>query len=86
MALSGTAVRYVAPEQIKTKSVDLGELRENQLLFTTDPGGNVLIFAAWWPWGNGEVVSVRIASPSNGEQPPEAQGILSKIKWFLAKG
>ena len=72
-----------APEQIKTKSGDLGDLRDNQLLFTTDPEGNVLIFAAWWPWGNGEVVSVRITSPSSGEQPAEAQGILSKIQSFF---
>jgi hypothetical protein len=75
-----------APEQIKTKSGDLGDLRDNQLLFTTDPEGNVLIFAAWWPWGNGEVVSVRIASPSSAEQPPETQGMLAKIKGFLTKG
>ena len=71
-----------APELIKIKSGDLGDLRDNQLLFTTDPAGNVLIFAAWWPWGNGEVVSVRITSPSSGEQPLAAEGILSKIKRF----
>ncbi len=72
-----------APEQIKTKSGDLGDLRDNQLLFTTDPEGNVLIFAAWWPWGNGEVISVRLASPSSAEQSSDTQGILSKIKSFF---
>lgn len=72
-----------APAKVKTKSGDLGDLRDNQLLFTTDPEGNVLIFAAWWPWGNGEVISVRIASPSTDEQPVEAQGVLDKIKRFF---
>lgn len=73
-----------APEKIKTKTGDLGDLRDNQLLFTTDPEGNILIFAAWWPWGNGEVVSVRIASPSTGEQAAETPGVFSKIKRFFS--
>lgn len=55
-----------APAWIKTATGDLGDLRNNQLLFTSDPGVGVLIFAAWWPWGNGEVISVRLASPSIG--------------------
>jgi len=72
-----------APEQIKTKSGDLGDLRDNQLLFTTDPEGNVLVFAAWWPWGNGELISVRLASPSRGEQAADTQGVMAKIKRFF---
>lgn len=72
-----------APDEIKLKAGDLGDLRDNQLLFTSDPEGNVLIFAAWWPWGNGEVVSVRIASPSTGEKAAETQGVFSKIKRFF---
>ncbi len=56
-----------APEKIKIATGDLGDLRANQLLFTSDPENDVFIFTAWWPWGNGEVVSVRIASPAPGE-------------------
>jgi hypothetical protein len=69
-----------APERVKSKSGDLGDLRDNQLLFTTDPEGDPLVFAAWWPWGNGEVVSVRLASPATGERTEETGGVFSMIK------
>lgn len=72
-----------APAQIKNKAGDLADLRDNQLLFTTDPEGELLIFAAWWPWGNGELISVRIASPSDAEQAPEQGGVLGKLKRFF---
>ncbi len=72
-----------APDTIKVKSGDLGDLRDKQLLFTTDPEAGVLIFAAWWPWGNGEVISVRIASPATGDVTEGPRGIVDKIKSFF---
>ena len=38
-----------------------GGLRSGQLLFTSDPNRDEIIFGAWWPWGNGETISIRIA-------------------------
>ena len=73
-----------APEKIKTQTGDLGDLCDNQLLFSSDPEGNILIFAAWWPWGNGEVVSVRIASPSTGERDAKPEGVFSMMKRFFS--
>ncbi|MBU0675183.1 MAG: hypothetical protein KJ950_11115 [Proteobacteria bacterium] len=72
-----------APEKIQTATGDFGDLRANQLLFTSDPEGDVFIFAAWWPWNNGEVISVRIASPAPGENYQGNQGVLAKIKSFF---
>jgi hypothetical protein len=40
----------------------LGGLKSGQLLFTSDPNQAVFIFGAWWPWGNGETISIRIGS------------------------
>ena len=42
---------------------DFGGLRPGQLLFTTDPSQDVFVCGAWWPWGDGETISLRIASP-----------------------
>ena len=40
---------------------NLGGLRPGQLLFTSDPSLDAIIFCAWWPWGNGINISIRIA-------------------------
>ncbi len=68
-----------APKNLKAASGDLGDLRDKQLLFSNDPEGEPIIFAAWWPWGNGEVISVRIASPSSGERAEESPGFFARM-------
>jgi len=73
-----------APAILKESAGELGDLRNNQLLFTTDPAASLLIFAAWWPWGNGERVSVRIAAPAAESAPAEETGIIAKLKGFFA--
>lgn len=72
-----------APNVVKTNTGDLGDLRQNQVLFTSDPEENVFIFAAWWPWGDGEVISVRIASPVTESSDSEKTGIYSRIIAFF---
>ncbi len=52
-----------APDIIKTNSKYFGNLRQGQLLFTTPPESSNHIIAAWWPWGNGQSISLRIAIP-----------------------
>ncbi len=52
-----------APGIIKTNSQYFGALRKGQLIFTTDPESSNQIVAAWWPWGDGQSVSVRIVTP-----------------------
>jgi hypothetical protein len=53
-----------APDIVKMCNNNFGGLRSGQLLFTTDPSQNVFICGAWWPWGDGETISLRIASPA----------------------
>ena len=53
-----------APDVVKMCNNNFGGLRSGQLLFTTDPSQDVFICGAWWPWGDGRTISLRIASPA----------------------
>ncbi|MFZ0482299.1 MAG: hypothetical protein WAL93_02825 [Desulfobacterales bacterium] len=53
-----------APDIVKMCNNSFGGLRSGQLLFTTDPSQDVFICGAWWPWGDGRTISLRIASPA----------------------
>jgi hypothetical protein len=53
-----------APDIVKMFNNNFGGLRSGQLLFTTDPSQDVFICGAWWPWGDGRTISLRIASPA----------------------
>ncbi|RJO70579.1 MAG: hypothetical protein C4523_05005 [Myxococcales bacterium] len=48
-----------APETARRVATDLG-LRPEQRLYFTDPGQPAALFGAWWPWGNGQTVSLRV--------------------------
>ena len=50
-----------APDNVRMINGRLGGLRSRQLLFTSDPRKDAFIFCAWWPWGDGETISIRLA-------------------------
>jgi hypothetical protein len=50
-----------APDIVRAINSHLGGLRSGQLLFTSDPNRDAFIFCAWWPWGDGKTISIRIA-------------------------
>ena len=50
-----------APAIVQLINGNLGGLRSGQLLFTSDPSQDAIIFCAWWPWGDGKTISIRIA-------------------------
>jgi hypothetical protein len=50
-----------APDAVSMIINYLGGLMSGQLLFTSDPNQDAFIFCAWWPWGNGKTISVRVA-------------------------
>ena len=31
-----------------------------QIIFASEEGAGLILFAAWWPWGNGSTISLRI--------------------------
>lgn len=49
-----------APEIVQAVNNSFGSLREGQFLLSTDTDKDGCILCAWWPWGNGETISIRI--------------------------
>jgi len=49
-----------APDIVQICNNNFGGLQSGQLLFTTDPSQDVFVCGAWWPWGDGETISLRI--------------------------
>ena len=49
-----------APLPVKNAASNLGEIREDQLLYSSDPSREVLVLGAYWPWNNGKKFSLRI--------------------------
>ncbi|MCX5849254.1 MAG: hypothetical protein NTW65_07370 [Deltaproteobacteria bacterium] len=64
----------------------LGNLMSGQMIFTSDPNGDAYIYCAWWPWGNGKTISIRIG-PCYKElpDPEKAEKIQQFKKWFGIK-
>ena len=48
------------PDIVRTVESQFGGLWPGQLLFTSDPTRQALIFGMWWPWGDGKEISLRI--------------------------
>ncbi len=50
-----------APDIVQMCNDNFGGLRSGQLLFTTDSSQDIFVYGAWWPWGDGKTISLRIA-------------------------
>ncbi|MCJ7680474.1 MAG: hypothetical protein MUP70_07105 [Candidatus Aminicenantes bacterium] len=72
-----------APVVVQTISSTFGGIMPGQLLFTSDPDQDALVFCAWWPWGNGETISIRLSpfykKPFDSDR---AEGPQEFKKWF----
>jgi hypothetical protein len=72
-----------ASDIVQRINIHLGELRPGQLLFTSDPNRDVFIFCAWWPWGNGKNISIRIAPSYKKLSDSEKAEKVQRLKeWF----
>lgn len=49
-----------APEIIQLVIKFFGGLHPGQELYTTNPERDDLLLCAWWPWGNGQTISIRL--------------------------
>jgi hypothetical protein len=49
-----------APAEVRALAERCGDLRPGQLLLTADPVSGMILFAMWWPWGDGAKISVRL--------------------------
>ena len=72
-----------APEIVRAIDDLLGGLRPGQLLFTSDPQRDALIFCAWWPWGSGKEISLRVGPSYKNLSDSERADSLQQFKgWF----
>ena len=72
-----------APDIVRTINSHLGGLRPGQQLFTSDPKGDAFVFCAWWPWGDGKTISIRIAPFYQKLSDPEKAEKIQLLKgWF----
>jgi hypothetical protein len=72
-----------APELVQNIINYFGGFYSEQLLYTSDPDKDDILMCAWWPWGNGNTISIRIgvyAKSLNGADNDE----LSRVskEWF----
>ena len=72
-----------APKPVRKIAKALSGIQENQLLFTTNPDPEIILFATWWPWGNNEKISVRVGVSCEGKMAvSEIELTLNIKKWF----
>ena len=51
-----------APESEQRILVRLGGMMSGQLFYTAGLPENGIVFCAWWPWGNGQTISIRLGT------------------------
>jgi hypothetical protein len=72
-----------SPDAVGMINSHLGGLREGQLLFTSDPDQGVFVFCAWWPWGDGKTISIRVAPFCSMLSELEMVEFINQLKhWF----
>ncbi len=74
---------HKAPDTVQKVNSYLGKLRSGQLLFTSDTGATAYIYCAWWPWGNGKTISIRVAPCYKKLPDSDKAGKVRQFKgWF----
>jgi hypothetical protein len=72
-----------APAPVKAQAQTMGGLRTGQRLFASHDARGALAFAAWWPWGDGKKVSLRVGVVCPGLPEAEAAGLTKELRtWF----
>lgn len=61
----------------------LGGVMSGQLLFTSDPDMENIIFCAWWPWGNGTTISIRLTLSSETLSEAEREEVIAKSREWI---
>ena len=72
-----------APASVQTVTNRLGGLMPGQLLFTSGPDQESFMFGAWWPWGDGQTISIRLAPAGEKSSDSETAEQISRFRgWF----
>ena len=63
-----------APGDVRSLETTLGGLRSGQMLLTAGVGlGGPVLWCAWWPWGSGERISIRVGVLASAPDGAAAQ-------------
>jgi len=72
-----------APDVVFYVITHFGGLMQGQLLFMSDLNQDILLFCAWWPWVDGETVSIRVATFPKTLSGEDKAELNKKFKeWF----
>jgi hypothetical protein len=72
-----------APEIVQQIKTHFGGLMSGQLLLLSDPNQDALIYCAWWPWGNGKTISIRVGAYSKEIAAPDKPALNTAFRnWF----
>jgi hypothetical protein len=67
-----------APEEVKHFAGFFAKLVKNQRLLSSEIQTNPKVMVAWWPWGHGATVSVRLFLTNTNEFQPR-EGLLQRL-------
>jgi hypothetical protein len=71
-----------APPIVQTLDRKLGGIRPGQLLFSSDSNQGAFIFCAWWPWADGNTISIRVAPHDAQLTAEDASRLMAELKKF----
>ena len=65
----------------------IGGIRSTQQLFTTQLEQDVMSYVAWWPWGDGQTISIRVGLVLSGTIPDVDAASLQRefVGWFTGE-
>lgn len=69
-----------APSIVRAIDKNLGGIRSGQLLFSSNPAQESFVFCAWWPWGSGKTISIRIAPYDKHQSAEEESQLIEALK------
>ena len=82
-----TADLASAPERVRELAKKVGGLRGGQLLFAAHSDTDPILFGLWWPWGNGQTISIRVLFSARTLDEPSKAALLASFKgWFGLAG
>jgi hypothetical protein len=71
------------PKVVQTIIDCFGGLNPGQTLFTSDPDQDELLLCAWWPWGNGKTISIRLGVFADALSDQDNEELTSCFRsWF----
>ncbi len=72
-----------ASKLIRKLVKNLFDIKPGQLIFATDENVHSALLAAWWPWANGSIISLRIGIFPTGKEELDRDEIRKCLAgWF----